>query len=116
MWAAHDVEGVIQQSVVAETDPMDTPAIVGLGDRTMVWLTRDADSRERLRVYVAADSRVWDAGTVAVPVMNFVTSAVPLKNGKVLILTGGPDPTPGAEPPFASYLTEIAVGCTVGRR
>jgi hypothetical protein len=81
----------------------------------MVWLTRDEDSRERLRVYVAVDTHVRDAGTVAAPLMNFVTSAVPLKGGRVLVLTGGPDPTPGAEPPFASYLTEITVGCTVGR-
>jgi hypothetical protein len=116
VWEAHDDEGNVQRSVITHTDLGDIPAVVGLADRTMVWLTRDADSRERLRVYVAADTRVRDAGTVAVPLMNFVTSAVPLKDGRVLIFTGGPDPTPGAEPPFASYLTEIAVGCTAARR
>jgi len=117
VWEAHDDEGTIQRSeVITQMDPGDIPAIVALADRTMVWLARDADSRERLRVYLAPDTRVRDAGTVAVPLMNFVTSAVPLKDGRVLIFTGGPDPTPGAEPPFASYLTEIAVGCTVDRR
>jgi hypothetical protein len=116
VWEAHDDEGNVQRSIIAQTDLGDIPAIVGLADRTMVWLTRDEDSRERLRVYVAADTRVRDAGTVAVPLMNFVTSAVPLKDGRVLIFSGGPDPTRGAEPPFASYLTEIAVGCTVDHR
>jgi hypothetical protein len=116
VWEAHDAEGTGQQSVITETDPLSKPAIVALSDRTMVWLTRDEDSRERMRVYVAVDTHVRDAGTVAAPLMNFVTSAVPLKDGRVLVLTGGPDPTPGAQPPFASYLTEITVGCTVGRR
>lgn len=115
-WGVISDDGSVRPWSVAKSDDfLSVPATIDIDSYTTVWLVRDGDSRERLRVYAGTEVGIHDVGIVETPLMNFVTGAVPLKDGRIIAVTGGADNTAGAEPPFASYLTEITVRCAVDR-
>jgi hypothetical protein len=112
-WGVVQGDSVKRISVMAEVSAWATPAVVRMGPRHVVWLVRQGDSQERLAVYSAIDTTLQTVGVVTTPLINFVTHAALLKNRRILAITGGPDTSAGAEPPFASYFTEISVQCPV---
>lgn len=114
-WAALDEDGVHRRSTVTTAPDLFGTAMVEVDDRITAWLVRDGGSDRRLGVYVADDGNARLIDVLEIPLMNFYIPAVPLGGGRILAITGGPDPTPGAEPPFSSYFTEIAVRCARDR-
>lgn len=116
-WGVISDDGTIQRWSVTNDFIMSTSAVIDIAGRTTVMLARHGDSREQLRAFAATDAGIHYLGVVTTPpLMNFLTPAVPLKDGRIIAVTTGPDHTPGIELPLvASYLTEITVRCAVDR-
>lgn len=112
-WGLVSDEGEFQPMEVADVEPWHVPAVVNLDVETTVLLSREGESRERLAVHVVVGTEARHLGVLSVPLMNFTMSAVPLPDGRILALSGGPDPDPehGADVPFATFLTEVLVRC-----
>jgi hypothetical protein len=106
--------GVRRMGHVAPAALGDRPAMVSLDATRTVWLVRDGRSRFSLRVFVSQDTTVQDLGAFPVPLDNFAIHGVILRDGTVLVATGGLGLTP-ADPPASSYLTAVAVSCAGAR-
>jgi hypothetical protein len=114
-WGVLSEDHSIQPVGVASVASLDVPATVATADGVTVWVVRDGVSRDLLRFYAATDTRVRDLGVLNVPLMNVVISAVPLEDGRIVVVTAGPDTATAAQPPFATYITEVTVRCGIGR-
>jgi hypothetical protein len=96
-------------------EPGDQPAMFRLTSGRFLWLVPVAHSRHQLRVFATSASVVNEIGVVDVPLDNAKLVGVPLKNDRVLIISGGLGTRP-SEPFATSYLTTIAVRCDTTRR
>lgn len=110
------VGGVITRApAVSTVRPTDRPALLTLDSLTTLWLVRNGSRDAEMHAITTSHGAAQDTTVVNVPLSNFVIVASRLANGQVVVVTGGPDTTKNADPPFVSYLTELAVSCRAVR-
>jgi hypothetical protein len=110
-WGTIGEDGLFDVMTVTTAADLFGTVMVELDDGTTAWLARHGGSDRRLAVHVARDGDARLLAVLDVPLMNFNIPAVSLGADRILVFTGGPDPTPRVFPAFISYLTEISVSC-----